>query len=119
MGIGKIIGYSVAAGLAVMAGIHAAKAVKPTANVTPAIPIHLDDVLLVNLSDQRIIHNPTTTMDFGTRPMRVISLSSVQGPDFIMVKKEATSADSSEFIVSIPQSAIIRNMTAGAFAIGF
>jgi hypothetical protein len=104
----KVIGDGLAKGGTLVA--------KPASAATPGIQI--DDVLMVNLSDPRIVHSPTTTMDFSIRPMRTISLTSVQGPDFIMVKKEATMGDPSEFILSVPRSAVVSNMrpTGGGFS---
>jgi hypothetical protein len=117
----KIVTGMVAAvaGIGIFAAIRMAFAKGNAPQTTAEPPIQVDDVLLVDLSHPKIIHSPTTTMDFGTRPMRTISLSSVQGPDFIMVKKESTFNDPNTFIVSIPRAAIVRNLRPTGGGISF
>lgn len=84
---------------------------KSTPQVAAEPSIRVDDVLLVNLADPRIVHSPETTLDFTQASMRVIALTSVQGPDFLMAKKEGTFGDPREFILSVPRSAIIGNLS--------
>ncbi len=118
----KIVSGMVAAiaGIGIFAAVRMAMAKGGAPQTTRGeMDIKVDDVLMVNLSDPRIAHSPTTTLDFSTRPMRCISLSSPQGPDFIMVKKERTLTDPNEFIVSVPRSAVLSNMAPRGGGISF